>query len=93
MRYSELLLKIQCTDKQGLKKQAQNKFPFLPENETIQRNLRPHLVIVKSNTALSIDITLQFENRMEALTEATQHKLLKCEDLARGLSNRFSELN
>jgi hypothetical protein len=49
-------------------------------------------VTVKNKRAVIIDITVPFENGMEGLTEARQHKLRKCEDLTRVLSNRFSEV-
>jgi hypothetical protein len=54
--------------------------------------VRPDLVIVKKNTATIIDITIPSENRVEALTEARQHKVNKYAALARTLNNRFNEV-
>jgi hypothetical protein len=48
--------------------------------------------IVKNNKATIIDITVPFENRMEALNQARLLKLQKYEDLARAPSGRFAEV-
>jgi hypothetical protein len=91
MRYSELINQRHNAVNR-VTKAAQSKYTILTENETIQGNLRPDLVIVKNNKATIIDITMPFENRMKALTEARQCKVSKYEVLARALNNTFSEV-
>jgi hypothetical protein len=49
-------------------------------------------VIVKNNKATNIDITMPFENRIEALTDARQQKINKYAALARILNTRFNEI-
>jgi hypothetical protein len=49
-------------------------------------------VIVRNNTAIIIDVTIPFENRMVALEQARQDKRQKYDDLARAFSGRFSEV-
>jgi hypothetical protein len=71
---------------------AERKYTILAENEVILGNLKPDLVIVKNNKATIIDITVPFENRMDALNQARLLKLQKYEDLARALSGRFAEV-
>jgi hypothetical protein len=73
-----------------VKKAAEGKHTILAENETIQGNQRPDLVTVKNNKATIIDITVPFENRVEALTDARQQKINKYVALAR--NNRFNEV-
>jgi hypothetical protein len=75
-----------------VKKAAEGKHTILAENEAIEGNLRPDLVIVKNNKATIIDITIPFENRLEALTTARQQKVNKYAALARTLNTRYHEV-
>jgi diphthamide synthase (EF-2-diphthine--ammonia ligase) len=75
-----------------VRKAAESKYNILAENEVVLGNLRSDLVIVKNNKATIIDITVPFENRMDALNQARLLKLQKYEDLARALSGRFAEV-
>lgn len=49
-------------------------------------NLRPDLVLKKNNYILIKDITIPFENGLEALEEARQRKFDKYSDLVKELS-------
>lgn len=60
----------------------------LTESEAVQGNLRLGLVLVKNNTGAIPDITAPFENRVEA----RQSKLPTDQDVAKAISNRFSEV-
>jgi hypothetical protein len=71
---------------------AKNKYIILAEYETVHGSLRPDLVIVKNNTTTIIDITVPFENRLEALKQTRLNKLQKYDDFARTLRNSFSDI-
>jgi hypothetical protein len=58
-----------------VKEAAEGKHTILAENETVEGNLRPDLVIVNNDKATIIDITIPFDNRIEALTAARQQKI------------------
>jgi hypothetical protein len=92
MRYSVLTTRRNNAVVNRVKQSAQGKHTNLSENETIQGNLRPDLVIVKNSKATIIVITIPFENRMEALTEASQHEVSKYDALARTLYKRLNEV-
>jgi hypothetical protein len=47
-----------------VKKAAEGKHTILVENETVEGNLTPDLVIGKNNKATIIDTTITFENRI-----------------------------
>jgi hypothetical protein len=72
----------------GVRGAAQNKYTMLTESEAVQGNLSPGLVLVKNNTGAIPDITAPFENRIEA----RQSKLPTDQDVAKAISNRFSEV-
>jgi hypothetical protein len=92
MRYADLFTRRHNAVVNKVRKAAESKFTILAENEVVLGNLRPDLVIVKSNKATIIDITVPYENMMEALNQARLLKLQKYEDLARALSGRFAEV-
>jgi hypothetical protein len=49
-------------------------------------------VIVKNNKATNIDITIPFENKIDALTDARQQKINIYAALVRNLNTRFNEV-
>jgi hypothetical protein len=92
MRYAELITRRHHAVFNRVKKAAEGKHTILAENEVIEGNLRPDLVIVKNNKATIIDITIPFENRLEALTAARPEKINKYAALARTLHARYHEV-
>jgi hypothetical protein len=92
MRYTDLFTRRYNAVVNRIRKAAESKYTNLAENDVVLGNLRPDLVIVKNNKATIIDITVPFENRMEALNQARLLKLQKYEDLARAPSGRFAEV-
>jgi hypothetical protein len=75
-----------------VQKAAMSKYTNMAENEAINGNMRQELVIAKDNKATIIDITNQFENRIDALKQARLDKLLKYDNLTRTLRSRFSNV-
>ncbi|KDR10762.1 hypothetical protein L798_15393, partial [Zootermopsis nevadensis] len=93
MRYSDLMTRQHNSVVSRVKKAAEGKFTIVTENEAVQGHLRPDLIIAKDNKAMIIDITIPFENRIEAMKEARQWKIEKYKDLARAMSGRFEEVD
>jgi hypothetical protein len=92
MRYSDLSTRRHNAVVNRVRKAAQSKYTILAENVVVQGNLRLDLVVVKNNKVIIIDITVPFENKMEALNQARLLKLQKYEDLPRALSGRFADV-
>jgi hypothetical protein len=92
MRYSDLITRRHNAVVNRENKAEQCKHTILSENETVQGNLRLDLMIVKNSKATIIGITILFEKRMEALTEASQHMINKYAALAKTLHSRFNEV-
>ncbi|XP_021935849.1 uncharacterized protein LOC110837721 [Zootermopsis nevadensis] len=92
MRYSDLMTRRHDAVVSRVRKAAEGKFTIITENEAVQGHLRPVLIIAKDNKAMIIDITIPFENRMEAIKEARTRKIEKYQDLARALSGRVEDV-
>ncbi|PSN55981.1 hypothetical protein C0J52_02155 [Blattella germanica] len=91
MRYSQLRRHNDVVNR--VKKAAQSKYTVLAENEAMVGTLRPGLVIVRNGSATVIDVTIPFENRLEALAEARRVKCEKYQPLAEALSTRFTNVS
>jgi hypothetical protein len=92
MRYADLITRRHNTMVDRVRKAVSSKFAILAENEAMNGNMRPDLVIARNNTANIIDVTIPFENRMVALGQDRQDKLQKYDDRGRALRSRFSEV-
>ncbi|GLV46534.1 hypothetical protein CBL_20859 [Carabus blaptoides fortunei] len=55
--------------------------------------LRPDLIIAKGNTAFIIDVTVAFENRIQAFQDARQAKINKYAPLAGHLATRYTNVS
>lgn len=71
----------------GLKKAAEGWWTVLGENQVVgTQNLRPDRVICKENEIIIIDVTVPFENGLQAFERARNEKLEKYDALAKELS-------
>lgn len=69
-------------------------FSILSENQRVAgSNLRPDLVLVKRDACFIVDITVPFDNRLQAFTEARQSKVDKYSQLANSLRADFSTVS
>ena len=93
MRYSQLYTRRHNAVVNRVKKAAQSKYTVLAENEAVVGTLRPDLVIVRNGSATVIDVTIPFENRLEALAEARRVKCEKYQPLAEALSTRSTNVS
>ena len=93
MRYSQLYTRRHNAVVNRVKKAAQSKYTVLAENEAVVGTLRPDLVIVRNGSATVIDVTIPFENRLEALAEARRVKCEKYQPLAEALSTKFTNVS
>ncbi|GLV33528.1 hypothetical protein CBL_20257 [Carabus blaptoides fortunei] len=74
---------------------ARMKHRIIARNQGIpgMPGLRPDLVMAKGKTAIIVDVTVAFENRLEALGAARQEKIRKYEPLANHLRNTYSQVS
>ncbi|CAL8079908.1 unnamed protein product [Orchesella dallaii] len=74
-----------------IKVAAEKEFIKIGENTEVDNSgLRPDLVIRKGRNAFIIDVTIPFDNRLEALTAAAEVKRLKYADLAERLKQQYN---
>jgi hypothetical protein len=66
MRYADIIRRHNAAVKR-VGKAALSKNTTLAENEAVNRNTRPEMVTARNNTATVTNITIPFENRIDAL--------------------------
>lgn len=90
MVHSTLMKKRHDAIIERLNKAAGSRWTIQGENQVVDvGNLRPDLLLKKGNDILIIDVTVPFENGLEALEDARKEKLENYSDLARELSNDY----
>ncbi|XP_035205588.1 uncharacterized protein LOC118180627 [Stegodyphus dumicola] len=78
MRNSRLYQQRHNAVVERIKKAANGRWSILYENQVFPgTNLRPDLVLCKGSSALVLDITVPFENRLAAFSAARQDKVSK----------------
>lgn len=92
MRYSDIITRRHNAVVSRVRKAAQSRFTILAENQVVEGNLRPDLVLVKDGNAVILDVTIPFDNRTEAFGEARQAKQVKYQGLAEALSTRYQKV-
>ncbi|KAF0730156.1 Retrovirus-related Pol polyprotein from type-2 retrotransposable element R2DM [Aphis craccivora] len=82
MRYTALYLARHNAIVARIKKAASAKFEDLSENQALgDQGLRPDLVLKKGPNIYVVDVTVPFDNRMEAFKAAAAVKTEKYEQL------------
>lgn len=94
MRNSDAYQKRHNCVVERIKKAALPKFHIISENQRTdpEINLRPDLVLVKNNICYIIDVTVPFENRMEAFKTAREMKMNKYSPLAESIKHRYADV-
>ena len=92
MTYAAVMTRRHNAIVSRVRKAASKRYTVLSENEAVNGNLRPDLVLVKNNNAIIIDVTVPFENRMDAFCEAREGKKQKYENLAQALRTKYAEV-
>ena len=92
MTYAAVMTRRHNAIVSRVRKAASKRYTVLSENEAVNGNLRPDLVLVKNNNAIIIDVTVPFENRMDAFCEAREGKKQKYENLAHALRTKYAEV-
>jgi len=88
MRYTALYLARHNAIVARIKKAASMKFKFLFENQVLgDQGLRPDLVLMKGFNIFVVDVTVPFDNRLEAFKVAAE-KSAKYEQFRAGLSHK-----
>lgn len=81
MRYTGLYMRRHNSIVDRIKKAAEPRFAIISENQAIgTQRLRPDLVLRRGNTTLIIDVTIPFDNRLQAFENSTKEKTTKYED-------------
>lgn len=92
MRYSDIITRRHNAVVSRVRKAAQSRFTILAQNQVVEGNLRPDLVLVKDGNAVILDVTIPFDNRTDAFGEARRAKQEKYQGLAEALSTRFQKV-
>lgn len=92
MRYSDIITRRHNAVVSRVRKAASSRFTILAENQVVEGNLRPDLVLVKDGNAVILDITIPFDNKADAFSEARRAKQEKYRGLAEALSARYEKV-
>ncbi|XP_027850614.2 uncharacterized protein LOC114129936 [Aphis gossypii] len=90
MRYTALYMARHNAIVARVKKAASTKFEVLSENQVLgNQGLRPDLVLKKGPNIYIVDVTVPFDNRLEAFKVAATEKKVKYERLRTEMADRY----
>ncbi|XP_035205381.1 uncharacterized protein LOC118180390 [Stegodyphus dumicola] len=93
MRYSRAFTSRHNTIVERIKKAASPRWTIDAENQTLSNlNLRPDLLLTKGRSAVVVDATVAFDNRLEAFHSARRLKKEKYAALLPLLRERFDDV-
>ena len=91
MRYSAAYTLRHNAIVDRIKTAAAARFTTIGENISLDNSgLRPDLVLKRNNEVFIVDVTIPFENRLQALTSAAAAKLEKYQPLAERLKRQYN---
>jgi len=85
-RHNEIVTRI--------RKAAEYKMTVVGDNQAVvpNSNLRPDLILKHNQTAYIVDVTVPFDNKPEAFTEAREEKIRKYDELRHRLRGTYADV-